>query len=110
MDASKYDIVKAKFDNYFDAIKNVIYEQAQFMGQIQQSNELTDDFITALYVLVERSSCRKLKEKILRGCQVTRLSDLSLSERLQMNPDLKLQKTVDLARSSERTKTTSQSS
>ena len=39
-EAMKYDVVKAKFDKHFVAMKNVIYERAKFNQRVQAQTSL----------------------------------------------------------------------
>ena len=102
--AAQFDTVKSKFDSYFDATKNVIFERAQFMRRVQQPNENVDDFITCLHSLVDRCDYGAIKDEMVRDRLVVGLKYQALSERLQMDSELTLKKAVDLARSSERIK------
>ena len=102
--AAQFDTVKSKFDSYFDAIKNVIFERAQFMRRVQQPNENVDNFITCLHSLVDRCHYGAIKDEMVKDRLVVGLKDQALSDRLQMDSELTLKKAVDLARSSERIK------
>ena len=68
--------------------------------RVQLPNEPAD-FILALHCLVEHCNFRALKEEMIRDRLVVGLADVALSERLQMDPDLTLQRAVEKARNSE---------
>ena len=52
-DQNNYDRVKEKFDHYFIAQRNVIYERAKFNQRVQGQDEPVENFITDLYRLAE---------------------------------------------------------
>ena len=52
-DTDKYHAVKAKFDNYFIAKRNLIYEGARFNQHVQGQDEPVDNFMSDLYRLAE---------------------------------------------------------
>ena len=90
--AAQFNSVKSKFDSYFDATKNVIFERAQFLRRVQQPNENVDDFITCLHSLVDRCDYGAIKDEMVRDRLVVGLKDQALSERLQMDLELTLKK------------------
>ena len=91
-DRKKYDSVLAKFDQFFGVRKNVIFERAKFNRHNQLPGELAEKYITALYHLVESCDYSELKEEMLRDRIVVVMRDVRLSERLQMDPKLTLDK------------------
>ena len=91
-DGKKYDVVKAKFDGHFVKRRNVIYERAQFNQRIQEHGESVDAFITALYGLVEHCGYAGLHDEMIHDRIVVGLRDAKLSENLQLDPDLMLEK------------------
>ena len=64
-------------------------------------NESVDDFILSLHCLVQHCRFGALKEEIIRDRLVMALADVSLFERLQMAPNLTLQRAIESARNSE---------
>ena len=102
--AAQFDTVKCKFDSYFDATNNVIFERAQFVRRVQQPNKNVDDFITCLHFLVDRCDYGAIMDKMVRHRLVVGLKNQVLFERLQMDLELTLKTAVDLARNSERMK------
>ena len=61
-DSKKYDTVKEKFEGHFVIRRNTIYERAKFNHRKQLPEESVDDFITALYGLVEHCEYGELSE------------------------------------------------
>ena len=84
------EVVNA-FDEYFQIRVNVIMERAKFNRRYQKEDENADEFIAALYNLVETCNYGNLKEEMLRDRLVVGIRDATLSEKLQMNPDLTLE-------------------
>ena len=105
-DAQKkeFKTVKEKFDNHFVAKRNVIFERAKFNQRNQEPNETVDSFITDLYNLAEHCSFGVLKEEMIRDRIVVGLKDMKLSEQLQMDSELTLEKATAKARQSEAVK------
>ena len=93
-DGKKYDVVKAKFNGHFVKRRNVIYERARFNQRVQEHGESVDAFITALYGLVEHCGYAGLHDEMIHDRIVVGLRDAKLSENLQLDPDLMLEKAV----------------
>ena len=89
-----YDSVKKKFDEHFVPKRNVIYERAVFNSRKQQPGEAVDSFITSLYTLVEHCDYKTLRDEMIRDRIVVGISDAKLSEKLQLNRELTLEKAV----------------
>ena len=100
-DNVKYDKVKEKIDNHFVVRRNTIYERAKFNQRVQGADEPVDSFITALYCLVEYCEYGSLRDEMIRDRLVVGLQNAKLSERLQMDATLSLEKAVNMARQSE---------
>ena len=60
---SNYDEVVSKFDGFFRVRKNVIYERARFNRRCQLEGESVDEYITALYSLVETCEYGTLRDE-----------------------------------------------
>ena len=91
-DRKKYDSVIVKFDDFFKVRKNVIFERAKFNRRNQLPGESAEKYITALYHLVETCDYGEFKEEMLRDRIVVGMRDIGLSERLQMDAKLTLDK------------------
>ena len=100
----KYDVVRQKFEAYFVKRRNPIFERAKFNQRKQEEGEPVDSFITALHCLAEYCGYRELHDEMIRDRLVVGLCDASLSERLQMDADLTLEKAITAARQSEAVK------
>ena len=96
-----YETVKAKFDVHFVKRRNPIFERAKFNQHRQEEEESADSFITALYCLAEHCAYGALHDEMIRDRIVVGLRDANLSMKLQMDPDLTLDKAVAMARQSE---------
>jgi hypothetical protein len=80
-----YASVLAKFDAYFKVRKNVIFERARFNRRNQQEGESIEEYITALYALVQSCDYGTLQEQLLRDRIIVGIRDTALSERMQMD-------------------------
>ena len=87
-----YCTVMSKFDGYFRVRKNVIFEIARFNRHSQQAGESANQYITALYELAENCEYGALKSEMIRDRLVVGIRDSGLSERLQLDADLDLEK------------------
>lgn len=85
-------------------MKNVIYERARFNLRKQGDNETVESFVTALYTLVEHCDYGTLHDKLIRDRLVVGLADLGLSEGMQLEKDLTLEKVISMAIQSEEVK------
>ena len=100
-DSKKYDVVKDKFDGYFVKRRNIIFERAKFHRRKQESGEAVDSFITDLYGLAEHCQFGFLHDEMIRDRIVVGLADQKLSEKLQLDADLTLEKAINSVRQSE---------
>ena len=92
----KYDDVLAKFYTHFKVRKNIIFERARFNRRVQEEEESVEQFITTLYSLAENYKYRGMKEELIRDRLVVGIKDVTLSERLQMDEALTLDKAKKL--------------
>ena len=67
----------------------------------QEDGETVDSFITALYELVENCNYGLLREEMIRDRLVVGIKDVKLSERLQLDNALTLEKAIAEARQTE---------
>ena len=88
----KYDDELEKFDQLFQMGKNIIIERARFNSRSQQNRESSEQYITALYRLAESCTYAALKEEMIRDHLVVGIRDKCLSEKLQMDAALTLEK------------------
>lgn len=87
-----YDLVIGKFDSFFKVRRNVIFERARFNRRNQQPGESSEQYIMALYSLAANCNYGELEAEMIRDRLVVGIRDSSLSERLQLDPDLTLEK------------------
>ena len=88
----KFADVQQKLDEFFKVRKNVIFERAWFNQRCQGKSETTEQLITSLYSLAAYCEFGELKEQLIRDRVVVGIRDSSLSVKLQMDPDLTLEK------------------
>lgn len=97
----KYSDVLSHFDTFFKVRKNVIFERARFNRRVQGESESVEQYITSLYSLAEDCQYGALKEEMIRDRIVVGIRDSSLSEKLQLDADLTLEKVKTLVRQRE---------
>ncbi len=100
-DRASYDSLRAKFDTFFQVRRNIIFERARFNRRIQQDGESVEQFIVALYSLAENCQYEGMKDEMIRDRLVVGIKDTALSERLQMDADLTLEKAKKQVRQKE---------
>ncbi|UYV69248.1 K02A2.6-like [Cordylochernes scorpioides] len=100
-EATKIDSVLKAFDSHFCVRKNIIYERAKFNSRIQEDREPVDEFITSLYKLADSCEFEGLHEQLIRDRIVVGVRDKALSERMQLDNELTLEKAVKLVRQQE---------
>ena len=79
----------------------MIFERARFNMRVQTEGESVDNFITDLYTLAEFCDFSDLPDELIRDRLVAGIRDKALSERLQLEADLTLEKAVNLVRQKE---------
>ncbi|UYV75387.1 hypothetical protein LAZ67_13000081 [Cordylochernes scorpioides] len=99
-----YKLVVSKFQDYFIGKRNVIYERAKFNRRSQGETEPVEEFITDLYVLAETCSYGSLREEMIRDRLVVGVKNFNLSEKLQLESELTLEKAIQIVRQSESVK------
>ncbi|UYV84736.1 hypothetical protein LAZ67_X003250 [Cordylochernes scorpioides] len=97
-EATKLDSVLKAFDSHFCVRKNIIYERAKFNSRIQEDREPVDEFITSLYKLADSCEFEGLHEQLIRDRIVVGVRDKALSERMQLDSELTLEKAVKMVR------------
>ena len=88
----KYESVLAKLDEFFKVRRNVIFERARFNQRSQREDESAEQYITSLYNLVENCEYGDLASDMIRDRLVVGIRDNALSQRLQMDSELTLEK------------------
>ena len=79
----------------------MIFEHAKFNQRRQKEGESVDSFITDLHCLVEHCGYGELQKEMVQDRIVVGLLDATLSIKLQMDPELTLDKATAAARQSE---------
>ena len=103
-DAKQYELVKNRFESHFIVKRNIIFERAKFNLRSQEESESVETFITDLHCLVEHCEFGVLKDKLILDRIVEGSKDKKLSEKLQLDSKLTLEKAVTQARQSETVK------
>ena len=100
-DKKKYDKVMEKFDLYFAVRRNVI---ARFNRRVLHEGESAEVYISELYEPIEFCDYGNLKDEMLRDRLVVGIRDTSLSEKMQTDPALTLEKAKTMIRQREAVK------
>ena len=100
-ESKSYNTVKTKFESHFIKRRNTIFERAKFNRRVQQEGESVDNFIIDLYSLAGHCQYGRLHDEMVRDRIVVGIKDSKLSEKLQMDNELTLEKAKSLARNSE---------
>ena len=87
-----YKTVMEKLDAFFKGRRNVIFERATFNRRIQQQGETAEQFIMELYRLVEKCEYGDMKDEMIRDRLVVGISDTQISQQLQLDARLTLEK------------------
>ena len=96
-----YEAVLKKFDEFFAIRKNVIYERARFNRRNQLPGETAEQYIMALYSLAANCDYKTMEADLIRDRLVVGIRDTALSERLQLDPKLDLEKAKTAIRQKE---------
>ena len=87
-----YSAVMGKFDAFFQVRRNVIFERARFNRRNQNPGETAEQYIMALYTLAANCNYGDMEAEMIRDRLVVGIRDTPLSERLQLDADLTLEK------------------
>ena len=90
----KYGLVKDKFDCHFVQKRNVIHEHAKFNMRRQEEGESVNSIVTNLYALAEHCTYGELPDEMIRDRLVVKLQSVKLSEKLQLDAKLILEKAI----------------
>lgn len=99
-----FETVKQKYQDLFIMKKNVIFERAKFKLRFQNPDEPVDNFITELYSLSQYCEFGSFKEQFIRDQIVIGILDKTLSEKLQLDATLTLEKAIAQVRQRETVK------
>ena len=95
-----YETVLGKFNEYFKVCKSSFLRGARFNWRNQLKGESAEQYITDLYRLAETCEYGDMTSQMLRNWLVICIQNFKLSEHLQMDPNLTLEK-VKIIRQSE---------
>ena len=95
--AKDYNTMRKKFEDHFVVKKNTIFERVKFNLRGQCEGESVGNFITDLYCLCDHCNFGTLKEELIKDRIVVGLHDRKLSEKLQLDTQLTLEKVISLA-------------
>ena len=96
-DRKKYSEVLTKFNGHF-VRKNIIFEWACFNRWQQEDGETVEHFISSLYRLSEDCKYGDMRNELIRDRLVVGIRDVALSERLQTDENLTLDKAKKVIR------------
>ena len=88
-----YETVLEKFDNYFIPRRNIIHERALFHQCIQSPSQTIESYVRMLFEQAEHCSFTN-KEENIRDQLVIGLQDKTISRKLQLEPNLTLDKAI----------------
>ncbi|XP_039297382.1 uncharacterized protein LOC120354384 [Nilaparvata lugens] len=92
-EAGCYEIVEGNFEAYFGIKKNVVYERTKCFKR-RQSGELVDSFVNDLHKLAEGCNFGNLREELIRDLIVIGVLDNKVSEILQLDDCLTLERAI----------------
>lgn len=97
-------VIRQKFKEYCTPRKNVVYERFQFSRLSQSIGESIDAFVTTLRLKAKSCAYGDQTESIIRDRVVIGCVDHRVQERLLREPDLSLEKAIQIVRAAETTK------
>ena len=89
------------FEKFFGVRKNLIFERTRFSSRDQMEGESTERYLLVLHALARNCEYGQLREELIRDRIVIGILDKALSKRLQMDPELTLEKESRMVRQSE---------
>lgn len=94
---SKHNVVVENFEAHFEKKGNAVFEWAKFNQRRQEESKPVDDFMTSLYCLSEHCWYGDPCDEMISKRIVVGLLDSTLSEKLQLKPNLTLEMAIALA-------------
>ena len=79
----------------------MIFERAKLNMRVQKEREPVDNFITDLYSLNEHCNFGTLHDELIRDHVVVGIRDKALSEKLQLEAELTLERAINQVRQKE---------
>lgn len=96
-----YEEVKTLFETHFSGKKNIIYERAKFNLRQQHEGETAREYIESLQKLSKSCDYGTLVDELIRDRIVVGIRDNKLSEHLQLDEQLTLEKAIEKVTQSE---------
>ncbi|KAL7850718.1 hypothetical protein SRHO_G00200670 [Serrasalmus rhombeus] len=96
-----YDAVVSKFNDHFVPRRNIIHQRAYFHKRVQWSEESVEAFVRSLYEMVLHCEFGATKGEQIRSRIVIGVADSYVSEQLQLEPELTLERAIQVTRQSE---------
>ena len=103
-DQKDYATIAGKFDAFFNVRRNIIFERARFNQRNQQPRESAKQYIMALYSFAANYNYGALEDEIIRDRLVVGIRDTAMSEMLQLDAELTLEKAKTTIRQREAVK------
>lgn len=100
----EFNLVMEKFDEHFVPKRNVIHDRACFHKRSQRAGETVEAFVRSLYELAQHCEFGTGKDEQIRDRIVIGIMDKEVSQKLQLEADLTLERAIQLARQSEQVK------
>jgi len=100
-DKTDYKLWMKKFESYCEPRRNVVYERYEFWTRNQREGESLDTWITDLRLAAKKCEFGTEESATLRDKVVFGIRDVAIKERLLRDPDLTLQKALDICRAAE---------
>ena len=95
------EVILQKFQEYCEPKKNITFERHVFNTRTQQPTQSFDCFVTELRVQAKKCAYGALQEELIRDRIVVGIRDDNIRSRLLREPDLSLQKCIDIVRAAE---------
>lgn len=100
----KFDIILAKFEQFFSPRKNVTFLRYKFLTCKQIDGQSFDEFITELKKLSEGCELGDIRESLIRDMLIIGIIDNHLRQRLLREPNLTLDLAIQYGHAAEETK------
>lgn len=97
----EFNLVMQKFNQHFVPKRNVIQDRACFHKRSQRDGETVEAFVRSLYELAQHCEFGAGKDEQIRDRIVIGIIDKEVSQKLQLEADLTLERAIQLARQSE---------